>query len=128
MSEGKDYFLDEDEQPFFYLADTVWSAFTNAKISEWEEYLNYRSSQGFNVLQINILRQWDASESELDIEPFAVEEDDRYDYTHPNENYFDRTEKMLEMAVERGFVPALVVLWANYVPDTWIAEEQNHKR
>lgn len=128
LSEDNEYFVGEDDQPFFYLGDTVWSAFTNAKISEWKEYLNYRSRQGFNALQINILRQWDSSESELDIEPFDVKKDNTYDYTQPNEDYFARAEKMLEMAVERDFVPALVVLWANYVPGTWISDRQNQKR
>lgn len=128
LSKEKDHFVDGDGQPFFYLADTIWSAFTNAKISEWKEYLNYRSRQGFNALQINTLRQWDASESELEVEPFVVEKDGTYNYSQPNEDYFDRAEKMLEMAVEKGFVPALVLLWANYVPHTWIAEKQNYKR
>ncbi len=128
ISENKEYFVTETGEPFFYLGDTVWSTFTNAKISEWKEYLDYRERQGFNVLQINILRQWDASESELDIEPFATDNEGKYNYHNPNEEYFARAEKMLEMAVNRGFVPALVVLWGNYAPGTWIAEAEDHKR
>ncbi|TLS51898.1 DUF4038 domain-containing protein [Paenibacillus antri] len=31
-----------DGRPFFYLADTVWNAFTNATEEEWEEYLRFR--------------------------------------------------------------------------------------
>ena len=56
----KTFFL-RDGQPFFYLADTCWSAFTNITLEEWEEYLNYRRLQGFNALQINVLAQWDSS-------------------------------------------------------------------
>ncbi|WP_018883182.1 apiosidase-like domain-containing protein [Paenibacillus massiliensis] len=106
-------------KPLFYLADTVWSAFTNASLEEWAEYLDYRKLQGFNVLQINILRQWDASESDLRMEPFLLQEDGSYDYRQLNVKYFDRAEQMLGMALERGFIPALVLLWCNYVPDTW---------
>jgi len=40
--------------PFFYLADTVWSAFTNITLEDWEFYLDKRRKQGFNVLQINV--------------------------------------------------------------------------
>lgn len=108
-----------NENPFFYLADTVWSAFTNASFEEWAHYLNYRKAQGFNVLQINILRQWDASESDITIHPFQLNADGSYDYYNLNEQYFDRAEKMLEMAIAHGFTPALVLLWCNYVPDTW---------
>lgn len=108
-----------NEKPFFYLADTVWSIFTNASLEEWAEYLDFRKTQGFNVLQINVLRQWDASESDIRIDPFLLNEDGSYDYRSLNEAYFDRAEQMLGMAAERGFIPALVLLWCNYVPDTW---------
>ncbi|KOS04505.1 MULTISPECIES: DUF4038 domain-containing protein [Paenibacillus] len=118
MAENQRSFTKE-EKPFFYLADTVWSVFTNATIEEWSDYLDYRKMQGFNVLQINMLRQWDASESDLNLQPFALLENGDFDYHTLNEAYFDRAEIMLKMAVERGFVPALVLLWCNYVPDTW---------
>ncbi|KAF6611587.1 DUF4038 domain-containing protein, partial [Paenibacillus sp. EKM208P] len=68
MAENQRSFTKE-EKPFFYLADTVWSVFTNATIEEWSDYLDYRKMQGFNVLQINMLRQWDASESDLNLQP-----------------------------------------------------------
>ncbi|MMZ52468.1 beta-glucosidase [Paenibacillus polymyxa] len=51
IAENKRYFMNEGN-PFFYLADTVWSAFTNITLEEWAYYLDYRKSQGFNVLQI----------------------------------------------------------------------------
>ena len=55
---------------FFYLADTCWSAFTNITLEEWEYYLELRRQQGFNVIQINALPQWDASGTELNCYPF----------------------------------------------------------
>lgn len=120
--------LENHGKPLFYLADTVWSAFTNATLEEWEEYLDYRRMQGFNVLQINILRQWDASGSDLELEPFAEHEDGTTNYSVYNERYFDRAEVMVRMAAERGFTPALVLLWCNYVPDTWATKfQKNHK-
>ena len=57
--------LMKNGKPFFYLADTCWSAFTNIKDNDWDYYLDYRKSQGFNTLQINILPQWDASATDL---------------------------------------------------------------
>lgn len=118
ISENKRYLI-KDNRKFFYLADTCWSIFTNTSIEEWEEYLTYRKMQGFNVLQINILPQWDASESDLQMQPYKLNSDGSFDFSYINEEYFKRSEKMLEMAVEHGFIPALVLLWCNYVPDTW---------
>ncbi|WP_019636618.1 DUF4038 domain-containing protein [Paenibacillus fonticola] len=121
ISENKRYFINEGA-PFFYLADTVWSAFTNITLEEWAHYLDFRRQQGFNVLQMNLLRQWDASGSELHFEPFAAHADGSYNFFEINESYFDRAETMVQMAVERGFVPALVLLWCNYIPDTWASK------
>ena len=65
--------LEKEGSPFFYLADTCWSAFTNIDEPSWEYYLQYRRRQGYNTLQINILQQWDASETVLDNHPFALD-------------------------------------------------------
>jgi hypothetical protein len=118
ISNSKDYFV-RDGEKFFYLADTAWSAFTNASLDDWRYYLEHRGSQGFNAVQINILPQHDRSESDLHLEPFEVTPSGGWNFTKVNEAYFDRAEKMVEMAVESGFVPALVVLWCNYVKGTW---------
>lgn len=118
ISDTRDYFLMDGEK-FFYLADTCWSAFTNPTYEEWEYYLDYRRMQGFNAIQINILPQHDRSESDSYIDPFEVLCDGGWNFSKRNEGYFDRAEKMIEMAVERDFTPALVVLWCNYVKGTW---------
>ncbi|WP_440110961.1 apiosidase-like domain-containing protein [Paenibacillus sp. QZ-Y1] len=127
IAENKRHFI-SGGAPFFYLADTVWSAFTNISMEEWNYYLDYRKSQGFNVLQINLLRQWDASGSDLNQEPFARCEDDTYDFYSLNEEYFERAEQMVEIAVNKGFVPALVLLWCNYIPDTWASRIREDKK
>ncbi len=118
ISDTQDYFL-RDGEKFFYLADTCWSAFTNPTYEEWECYLDYRRMQGFNAIQINILPQHDRSESDNYVDPFKVLPDGGWDFTSRNEKYFDRAEKMVEIAVERDFTPTLVVLWCNYVKGTW---------
>ncbi|MGE6579146.1 DUF4038 domain-containing protein [Paenibacillus xylanexedens] len=128
IAENKRHFI-SGGAPFFYLADTVWSAFTNISLEEWNYYLDYRKSQGFNVLQINLLRQWDASGSDLNQEPFArCEDDGTYDFYSLNEEYFKRAEQMVEIAVDKGFVPALVLLWCNYIPDTWASRIREDKK
>lgn len=116
------YFI-KDEEVFFYLADTCWSAFTNVELDEWENYCQLRHEQGFNVIQINVLRQWDASGYRVRRDPFQVEilADGHYiyDYHQIHKAYFDRAEQMLEIMQKYQLTPALVLLWTNYVPDTW---------
>lgn len=110
--------LKKDDQPFFFLADTVWSAFTNIEKKDWVYYLEKRKSQGFNTLQINVMPQWDRSvKDEIDL-PFKVE-NGYFNIEEKNEEYFKHAEEMLEIAVEKGFTPALVLLWCNYIPETW---------
>lgn len=109
----------KDNQTFFYLADTIWSAFTNVTIEEWEYYLKKRKMQGFNVLQINTLPQWDRCMSDVGVYPFPTKDGHQFEFSSFNEAYFERARKMCQMAVEQGFQLALVVLWLNYVPGTW---------
>jgi hypothetical protein len=114
---GRNFIL--NGQNFFYLADTVWSAFTNATMEEWEFYLEKRWSQGYTVLQINTLPQWDRCLFEESIYPFHTEDGQKFDFDQWNEDYYIRARRMCKMAVDRGFQLALVVLWLNYVPGTW---------
>lgn len=108
-----------DGKPFFYLADTIWSAFTSLTLEEWEFYLDKRKKQGFNVLQINTMPQWDRSMSDIGVYPFHTEDGHKFDFTKWNEEYYAHAKTMCQMAVDYGFQLALVVLWLNYVPGTW---------
>lgn len=116
----------KDGIPFFYLADTCWSAFTNIGENDWKYYLSKRKSQGFNVLQINILPQWDRSRNYSEIVPFE-NNNGNFDFNKFNESYFERAQKMCEEAFSMGFTLSLIVLWSNYVVDTWASNLDNGK-
>ncbi len=116
ISDNKKNIL-KDGAPFFYLADTCWSAFTNITDEEWDFYLYKRKAQGFNTIQINILPQWDASVTDLDYKPFVENDPHRL-----NDAYFAHARNMCETAKREGFELALVVLWSNYVPGTWASK------
>ena len=68
-----------DGKPFFWLADTLWSAFTNMNDEDLDTYLTVRKQQGFNVLQINILPQWDRCYVNAPYMPFGFKENGGYD-------------------------------------------------
>ena len=109
-------------RPWFYFADTVWSAFSRATLEEWTDYLDYRQAQGFNVLQISILPiLHDASGPDQGAIPFASNSSGAWDFGTPDIRYFAKAQTMVRMASEAGFVVTLVVLWANYVQETAFA-------
>jgi hypothetical protein len=113
----------EGGRPFFYLADTAWMAVSNLSIEEWEEYTDFRRAQGFSVLQISLLTILnDTSAGEDTILPFAMGKDGKMDFSAINGAYFEKASKMMEIMTGKGLVPALVVLWNNYIPGAWAAE------
>ena len=112
--------LVRDGKPFFWLADTIWSAFTNVTDEEWIAYLDKRAAQGFTVLQLNALAQWDRCGCAFDRYPFVtLDHGKTFDFSSVNDEYFEHARWMVGEAVARGLVPAIVVMWSNYVPDTW---------
>lgn len=118
VNERHDGFLCEG-RPWFWLADTCWSAFTSITLEDWDYYLTRRAEQGINVLQINTLPQWDRCRPDLGIYPYASEDGTHFDWSAPNQAYWDRAREMCRMAVAHGIRPALVLVWLNYVPGTW---------
>ena len=100
-----------DGTPFFWFADTAWPAPAKATPAEWRRYLAKRASQGFNVVQMNALPQWDASRPR-GRDPFGAE----WDYDDPDPAYFDTLDTLIELTHDAGMIPALVALWYDYVP------------
>lgn len=78
----QDGFLCEGK-PFFWFADTCWSAFTSITEADWDYYLTRRAEQGMNVLQINTLPQWDRCCPDLGIWPYASEDGVHFDWSVP---------------------------------------------
>jgi hypothetical protein len=102
-------------EDFFYLADTLWMAFSKLNLSEWEEILRLRRMQRYNVLQISALPiSHDNSSDAAALSPFGPG-----GFSELNEAYFDRACEMLALAVKYGFTPCIHLLWVNYIPDTW---------
>lgn len=120
IAPSKDHFT-KGGKPWFYLADTVWSAFTNIAPDEWEQYLDLRRLQGFNALQINILPQWDGAVAVYEPAPFKKLKSGKWDFLHLEDAYFDKARSMLRTARDRGMTPALALLWCDYVAGTWAA-------
>lgn len=121
VAPARDHFV-VDGNPVFYLADSVWNAFSGASLDEWAEYLAFRRAQRFNAIQISVLPiPYDASDPDVSVAPFRTSATGRWDFRRINPAYFKRAARMVEMAREQGFTCALAVLWCNYLRDTWAA-------
>lgn len=102
-------FAHDDGTPFFWLADTAWSAGAKATPEEWREYVRARAAQGFTAVQVNTLPQHDASQPH-DRLPFGNE----WDLDRPDPDYFAALDDLVAACHDAGLVPALVALWCNY--------------
>lgn len=118
ISPDKRYFI-KDGKPFFLMADTCWSAFTHPDMEEWREYLDFRKEQNFNAVQMNLLPQRQSCLPRQWVHPFAVTPAGSYDYSVIWSEYFERVCIYLDEMKERDLQPMIVLLWGNFVPDTW---------
>ena len=110
----------QDGAPVFLLADTLWAAFSRMSMAEWRDALRLRRRQGFNAVNVSILPiAHDRTLSSDERSPFLVRGDGTWDLDRLDHQYFSHARAMVEAAVAEGLVPVLVVLWCNYVPNTW---------
>jgi hypothetical protein len=105
--------------PFIVCADTVWSAFVDADLTEWRTYLRKRASQGFNSFLVSVLPiVHDRSVSPQSRAPWrrpvAPERDGR-ESRELDAAYLDTAVSLVDAAASEGLMPALVVAWYDYV-------------
>jgi hypothetical protein len=102
------HLVDQVGEPFLMTGDSPQALIGDLSESDAELYLSTRRAQGFNTLWINLLcnsytgcredgQTWDG------IAPFTT----AGDFSTPNEAYFARADRMLELAAEHGFVVLL---------------------
>jgi hypothetical protein len=116
IHESQRAFTHSDGTPFFWMADTAWSIPSTVEENELDYYLLIRAQQGFNVVQMNSLPQHDSSVKRFRF-PFHFENNE-WDLDRPNIEYFQILDSILSRCLNAGILPALVVLWFDYVPQT----------
>lgn len=113
ISQDRRFFVTEDGQPFFYLADTAWTMVSHLNAGEIDLYLADRKAKGFTVIQL-VLVPWDArSKGTVAGErPFIAN-----DIGQPNPRYFDFVEEVLEKIEAQKLYPAVVPFWLAGAPE-----------
>ncbi|MFQ6130669.1 MAG: DUF4038 domain-containing protein [Armatimonadota bacterium] len=106
--------VDQNGDPFFWLGDTGWALFSALSEQEAEAYLENRREKGFNVVQC-IIAHW--SRGDLRASPDGHKPWLDGDPATPNEAYFERIDRILHVAQEKGIVLALLPAWGELVTD-----------
>jgi hypothetical protein len=112
VSDDRRHLVRPDGEPFYFLADTAWSIVWKGMPDEWSRYLDHRRSQGFTVVQVNLLPwRWHMTDV-VGNRPFHDDDPDR-----PNEAYFARFDAFLAAAAERGIYTCLMLIWGGPRPN-----------
>lgn len=122
LSADRRYLVDADGAPFFFLGDTAWSVVWKGTPDQWATYLDRRREQGFSVLQVNLL-PWRSDLVDVDGNPPFV----GGDVARPNEAYFARYDRFIELAAARGLFTCLMLIWGGprpELPASWFSDQQ----
>jgi len=115
ISPNHRYFVDQNDQPFFYHADTSWKLFWELNLEEAEIYLEDRRQKGFSVIQIQLLPHRDYQANRNGDTPFLV----RGDLTTPNPAYFEHVDKVINIAMDKGLGVFISPIWASRWEQDW---------
>src|SRR5262245_52356038 len=102
------YLVDRDDVPFMLIGDSPQSVIGNLRPSEADAYFANRKAHGFNTMWINLLCNkpigCNADGTTFDgIAPFSTPGD----LATPNEAYFARADRILELAARHGLLVLL---------------------
>ena len=121
ISTNQRYFQTSDGAPFFWMGDTGWLLFSKLKRHEAEHYLETRSQQGFNVIQVMLLHDVKLTNAYGDsalingnvdmpllTEGDAFADEEAYDY-------WDHVDYIINIAAQKGMYMAMVPVWGTHV-------------
>ncbi len=112
------YFVDAQQQPFFWLGDTAWPLFAQYSPEEAESYLRNRAQKGFTVIQ-GVLA-WGGGTGFEEKAPgpnYAGEVPWQESPAHPNDAYFEHVDRLVRFAEEQGLALAMLPTWGYYIND-----------
>jgi hypothetical protein len=116
VSETGRHLVTSDHQPFFWLGDTAWELFHRLTKQEIIQYLEDRSTKGFNVIQAVILAELEGltvPNAHGDLPLYEL------DPTKPNERYFELVDYVLTEAARRHIYIGLLPTWGDKYNKAW---------
>jgi len=116
-------FFSADGKPFFWMGDTGWLLFSKLKREDAEKYLDVRSKQGFNVIQLMVVH----SPSEVNAYGDSALINKNIATPHIStslDNYWQNIDWVISKAAEKGLYCALVPVWGSVVKAAHINQAQ----
>ena len=115
ISENGRYFVDSENKPFFWQADTCWKLFWEFTYDEAQEYLINRADTGFTVIQVHLLPHRIYQANRDGNSPFL----ERGNITKVNESYFMHVDKVIKKAEELGLAFLIAPMWLSGWEQDW---------
>ena len=114
------FLLDGDNQPFFYLGDTVWELFHRSNRDDAERYLSDRAAKGFTVIQAVAIAELDGHNVPnaygylplIDLDPARPATKEGLD-----NDYWDHVDFVVNKANSLGLVVGFLPTWGRYWHD-----------
>lgn len=123
-------YLATGSKPFFWLGDTGWLLFSKLNREEAMKYLDTRSKQGFNVIQVMVLHSitevnayGDSALVNKNISAPKVTPGGTFGKGNEYD-YWDHVDWIISYAASKGIYLALVPVWGSVVKGSHINAEQ----
>jgi hypothetical protein len=128
VSENKHYLQTKTGEPFFWLGDTNWEMIHRLSIEEIEILMETRKNQGFNVLQIVALTEFNGLKQPnrygdiplKDFDPTKLNLTEGNNINSADEfDYWDLLDKVFDIAVAKGLYIGLLPTWGDKLANMW---------
>lgn len=130
VSKNQRFFVDEKDNPFFWLGDTGWLLFTKLNREEADQYLTDRANKGFNIIQVMVLHSLntknaygDSALINKDVSAPLITEGNTFE-DHVQYDYWDHVDYVIEKAADKGIYIGLVPVWGSNVRAGHVSSQQ----
>jgi hypothetical protein len=109
------YFIDQQDHPFLYHADTGWLLFSKLTQAEAVVYLQNRQQKKFTAIQVMLLPEEPEHTNRDGDGPFTTPGD----LTMPHHAYFAHVDAVIRQAAARGLLVAIQPVWIGCCGGNW---------
>lgn len=116
-SDNGHYLVDGTGQPFLINQASSWGLVQSLSTADATTYIDDLAARGFNTLMVSIIsddaRMPGSPPAWQGIEPFQTQ----WDFSTPNNAYFDHADQILQLARDRGMLVDLVPCYLGFAGD-----------
>ncbi len=114
VSDNNRFLVKDNGDPFFWMGDTGWELVHKLDLNEIDHYMRNRAAKGFTVIQFVLLGECDGITKPTPEGYLPLNNQNPAD---PNEAYFKKVDKVVEMAAGYGLYLAILPTWGAHAED-----------